>query len=392
MRLIQICFFALIGSFHCYADEFESQKAQQKALKFAHEISSKNYAKAYQLIVDNGIEWRFSGMMENREIYSEEDFLRLAPIIFKNVFIGTVDEENVELTCCLGGYSTLEGTGINDDVTFYYFDSGTPYLLINETMALPSFDCASATTDVEVSICNNYKLSNQDQKLSSVYKDAQRFFFGSEQTQLQVDQIEFLRQRNQCGSNSECIHSITEERINTLNDRLDSSFISKEPVTFTIDAHILNGTWRTSDDFDMQYASNIYPLISDDYPFLQSITFSGKAVNVRRANRPVSSDFPVTQSNDECIINSINNFWYANVYYQTAYQNNYFGRMGGDFSQLPFAVNYSVYELSYVQDRNKICGIIIITGKDNSIVLFADDYIDKPLVDQAWFLKRDREI
>ena len=75
----------------------------------------------------------------------------------------------------------------------------------------PSFDCQKAKTAQEKLICSDAKLSELDRKLMSVYGAALRN--SPDKMALKTSQWEWLRSRDACLENSDCIAKAYEERI-----------------------------------------------------------------------------------------------------------------------------------------------------------------------------------
>lgn len=71
-----------------------------------------------------------------------------------------------------------------------------------------SFDCAKASTSVEVAICSDEQLSDLDKQLARVYKQA-----GPDQ---KTQQRAWLKYRNTCGSNVQCLVEVYKQRISVL--------------------------------------------------------------------------------------------------------------------------------------------------------------------------------
>ncbi|WP_040891150.1 lysozyme inhibitor LprI family protein [Vibrio ezurae] len=366
----------------CFANNLVTVDAKKKAMEFTEAIQTKNYSKAYQL-TNGHMRWRFDGMVKNRTIKNEDDFISLAPFIFKNLIINDVTPLDANLECCQSRNAVLTGNSINKKVLFYFQYDGTPNVLINSTMALPSFTCSSAVSSVEVAICQSHSLSVQDQSLHEVYKNAQRFFTGEQQQELKRNQIQFIRQRNVCDSDTNCIKSFTDKRIKLINKQISLEYKNLDHLVTTKVNSPLEGNWVPNGE--IKHASTNYPYFDENYAFLVSISAKNGVVKIDRQTNSLD-DKENVHIHNSCYVEKVQHYTYANVYYQTAYKKNYYGRSGQDFTQLPFAVNYTTFELSHKQNSSSSCGIIIRTGVNHDVFFYADNYIDEPLVGEGYLL------
>jgi peptidoglycan hydrolase-like protein with peptidoglycan-binding domain len=80
----------------------------------------------------------------------------------------------------------------------------------------PSFDCARAGNQAERAICSSAQLATLDRQLSATYQAAISSRPGSADG-IRRDQRNWLRQRNQCGSNQACLAAQMQDRINLLS-------------------------------------------------------------------------------------------------------------------------------------------------------------------------------
>ena len=83
-------------------------------------------------------------------------------------------------------------------------------LLINPVMAA-SFDCSKASNPYEKAVCANPTLSNLDDQLAVVYKNARAKSADSEA--LKKTQIDWIKATRQCASDSSCIEKAYKDRI-----------------------------------------------------------------------------------------------------------------------------------------------------------------------------------
>jgi uncharacterized protein len=76
-----------------------------------------------------------------------------------------------------------------------------------------SFDCAKARLDTEVAICNSARLSRLDEEMASLYFGLPHYV----RKDIGREQLRWLRRRNACGYNVQCIARAYHQRIGTLS-------------------------------------------------------------------------------------------------------------------------------------------------------------------------------
>jgi len=80
----------------------------------------------------------------------------------------------------------------------------------------PSFNCAKATKKTEKSICRNSELSYADRRMSELYSQLRRSLSKSDANLLRKEQRAWLKRRNTCYSDVNCLLQIYEDRITEL--------------------------------------------------------------------------------------------------------------------------------------------------------------------------------
>ena len=73
--------------------------------------------------------------------------------------------------------------------------------------AAPSFDCTKAVRDAERTICENPSLARIDAQSSTLYRRLMDAVHVELRKNLQRNQLDFLRQRNDCRANVPCLES-----------------------------------------------------------------------------------------------------------------------------------------------------------------------------------------
>jgi uncharacterized protein len=81
-----------------------------------------------------------------------------------------------------------------------------------------SFDCRDARRADEVAICENPDLAELDMQMSRIYFSSLNRLNIRDRDQLRHEQIEWLGDRQDCGSDVDCLRRIYRERINELEN------------------------------------------------------------------------------------------------------------------------------------------------------------------------------
>jgi uncharacterized protein YecT (DUF1311 family) len=84
----------------------------------------------------------------------------------------------------------------------------------------PSFDCKSAKHPNEKLICQSTELSELDQKINAVYDDVTNLLNNRDRKELRQHQNEWVKERNDCGSDFLCTKFAYTKRIDRLNSLL----------------------------------------------------------------------------------------------------------------------------------------------------------------------------
>lgn len=84
-----------------------------------------------------------------------------------------------------------------------------------------SFNCSYAKKPAEVAICKDGNLGRLDELMAATYFDVINNLTSRKAAIVKVEQSDFLRQRNRCGYNFECISGVYNYRIRELCDWAD---------------------------------------------------------------------------------------------------------------------------------------------------------------------------
>ena len=90
-------------------------------------------------------------------------------------------------------------------------------LLVPAAAEAQSFNCAYARSPDEVLICQDPRLSELDERMSSLFFRARNNSFGSERADLEAEQAAWLRARQACGRDAGCIARSYRARIGELS-------------------------------------------------------------------------------------------------------------------------------------------------------------------------------
>ena len=345
----------LLGSGVAIADDEKQSDVQ----KFINHILNEEYDHAYEYVGDefgDEFSWRAEGA-DKVLITSKKEFISIAPKIFNNVFIEAVkNTEKIEVTCCLSSFEILN-LGTRDII--FWFKYGKPYLLANNTIIRPSFNCSKAQADVEKTICQSLLLSKQDHELASSYKEAKVFLTGDASNTLKAEQIKFIEDRNSCNESVSCIETKTKDRILKLESLVESSYTSSIINNFDIEniPEKLTSKRSFSAGYCGKYSNEEYKLIDE---FNIAISIEDREILISNGDK---------QKTQECYIDSSTSTTFSKVFYNTLYRENYYGSCGGSYTQLPYFGNYNFMKLK-ASDTNESCGYLVTSFNESKKPVF----------------------
>ena len=85
-----------------------------------------------------------------------------------------------------------------------------------------SFNCAFAKTPPEVAICNDEELGSLDIQMARLYFTLKNRLPDSQSQQLKLEQRQFIKARNKCGFDEECMTNLYNGWISTLEQLQES--------------------------------------------------------------------------------------------------------------------------------------------------------------------------
>lgn len=155
----------------------------------------------------------------------------------KNYRLGIAGTEKATITAiqCKTGQITSGDSDRNVDIVFVgnkvllNWTDGSLLILkpVNQnTKPAASFNCEKAATDTEKTICQNRTLASLDASVSRSYsgyrKEAVRLNNRELESKLVTQQKEWLKQRNVCASDADCLQKSMQDRLESLSHSLDA--------------------------------------------------------------------------------------------------------------------------------------------------------------------------
>jgi len=343
--------------------------------KFIKHILNGEYGQSYQY-VDDDFSWR-SHHGNKIHIKNKEDYIAVAPKIFNDSFIKAVNKtEKIEVTC---GFRSIPILCLESNEITFQFKEGKPWLLSNSTIVDPSFKCSDAKAESEHSICQSLPLSVQDQLLSSTYKEA-KVFLTNDYKNLKTDQIAFIKDRNSCKKNVECIERKTEERIKKLDYLIEKSY--KNPKVKIFNVNNIPHELRSK----KYYMAN-YPMKADEET-TRTMDRELFNINISLGSKNIHISNGQNNKMRQCRIDRQTSNTFANVYYKTMYKKSYYGTWGGSVTRLPYFGYYNLIELKDSKTHEN-CGNLIVSFNEDKKPLFTyskSDPIDDILIDDGHIL------
>jgi uncharacterized protein YecT (DUF1311 family) len=133
----------------------------------------------------------------------------------RKIFSLCIHENEGEQSLCGNGISLLKNDADLDriikamkEITFAPMSA--------PKIPAPSFDCTKASTETEKTICVDDILSGMDSMVVTNYLQLKSAKLGANAAKLVVDQRAWLKQRNLCKEDSDCLHESYMQRIDEL--------------------------------------------------------------------------------------------------------------------------------------------------------------------------------
>jgi uncharacterized protein len=83
-------------------------------------------------------------------------------------------------------------------------------------------NCAKAATATEKTICSNYSLGQAEARMATLYQWTTSFLAMGQRGNIQDAQVAFIKKREGCGSNADCIRDGYSARIKEIETVMES--------------------------------------------------------------------------------------------------------------------------------------------------------------------------
>lgn len=131
---------------------------------------------------------------------------------------------------------------------YFFLPDFAPRMFQNATIPVPSFNCDLAKTKTEKVICSDVKLAKLDYLMGESYAKAKNYTVGAVKKELVESQRSFLSERDQCGTEFECLRAVMIEQGRKIQSKLEYQLENYDFSVFT-PRHfgaLLNGHWLTN--------------------------------------------------------------------------------------------------------------------------------------------------
>lgn len=161
----------------------------------------------------------------------------------------------------------------------------------------PSFDCSKASTVVEGSICANNNLSDLDIQLSGAYKKARSV--SSDPAALRNEQLAWMKSRNSCGANVDCLTQSYLLRLSELGSGASDNVTPPKPKSIQPSspnalAFVMNKKWSL-EELSCDLNGGTYQVFTRNAP-LGYVFFAGGQST--QSNNPQAFQFIEKNSNE----------------------------------------------------------------------------------------------
>jgi uncharacterized protein len=160
-----------------------------------------------------------------------------------------------------------------------------------------SFDCSKASTAVEGSICANAALSDLDSQLGAAYKKAR--LLSLDPAALQKEQLSWIKKRNTCGANVNCLTQSYTLRISelggdTAGKARPSAQQSTQSTSVNALAYVMNKKWSLG-NLSCSLNGGAYQVYTRNAP-LGYVFYAGGKPNI--SNNPQEFQFFEKNNNE----------------------------------------------------------------------------------------------
>ena len=238
-----------------------------------------------------------------------EEFKAVYDDLFTESFIELIDS-GLKPKCCVGGADFLWVNRVywgnkNLNVVFVFGKDGYSnddqhqvYRLTNNLVPNPSFSCKKAQSMDEEAICDDVKLSELDQEIATIYGKAKQFLNRASYENLVPGQRYFIKTRENCGSDRQCLAKKMQARVDDLNRLIKNEIrdLQKSEVSINSISAFLNGPWETDEVIDTHGAGSGSEENRRDNTQFTVIIDWPNALFEYRAGKPDQTEVSITQS------------------------------------------------------------------------------------------------
>ena len=253
-------------------------------------------------------------------------------------------------------------------------DSNRPSLSIwSPSFISPSFECLKANNETELAICKSKLLASLDNEMQGFYNEAKKYLFGDLRKNLVSNQRMFLRSRDKCLNDFDCIEHAYALRISELKKNKDSS-----PIVTVSNLHFtekfknhLSGDWVFEENLSI---ANCSP--NGQYLPVSKVSIEGESLLIEYFSKGSKFNNVFKSEGKVCSIQNIEFLGTLNAVdgpkaidlYRDRYFNRSWGTCGGEEDKIKSASYYIVF-------RTDICGSFALTGNDLDTLMFQPAWI-----------------
>lgn len=348
----------------------DTPRGIQQAENFLSAVKDRNFEHVYSRLVST--DGRIADIKVGQVSFDTfEEFKAVYDDLFTESFIELIDS-GLKPKCCVGGANFLWENRVywgnkNLNVVFVFGKDGYSnddqhqvYRLTNNLVPNPSFSCKKAQSMDEEAICDDVKLSELDQKIATIYGKAKQFLNRASYENLVPGQRYFIKTRESCGSDRQCLAKKMQARVDDLNRLIKNEIrdLQKNEVSIDSISAFLNGPWETDEVIDTHGVGSVSEENRRDNTQFTVIIDWPNALFEYRAGKPDQTEVSITQS---CSVKNVS----SETLYQV-HEDSYpsWGSAGGSFDRLGMEGYYFVLE--FQDDLLNNCGYLAVSGRPST--------------------------
>ena len=385
------------------ADDYSSNAADFKldpdalnrARGFLDAISTGNIDDAFRYLDNGSLAYRSNVMYSNKTIKGKEEFVKLYPVIFNEKLHESLKHDTKRVVSLYGApwrssYAWDNGELFNvpGQIIIWFDASGIPVGVMNASMVLPSFDCERAANRTEKIICTNVVLADLDVELNQAYTRANKMLTGDDLKELKANQIDFIKERNRCNDDKVCIRSVIFTRMKQIDQQIQDEIRKPDPAFGDEEVDIIDGYWISKEYIDTADCYN-----GGDFDALTEASYS---VIIKYPYVIIGYSRKGIKDSYICKVDENLTTSYAKLYFETVYEENYWGSCGGDIDIMPYRGKYTSLRLASLDrkemkdDRAIDCGYLVLSNDElgRRSLIYGKEPIDKNLLGSGYVLEK----